>query len=89
MIRKVKIGAHNINIKPFIFTNICSRVLIKRDRDNISQEQASTTSLSVNQAEGISAGKDNSRPGTGRNFFLEKKGEAETTVSSSSPMPSK
>lgn len=89
MIRRIRIGTSHI--KPFIFTNICSRVLIKRDRDNISQEQASTTSLSVNQGEDISAGKDNSHPGIKNiNFFSGiKESEAETTISSASPSPTK
>jgi|GEM_PF-3137913 hypothetical protein len=84
--RRVRTGISHI--KPFIFTNICSRVLIKRDRNNISQKQESTT---FNQGEDISAGKDNSRPGIKNiNFFSGIKGsEAETTVSSSTPMPTK
>lgn len=87
MMRRVRIRTSQI--KPFIFTNIYSRVLIKRDRDNISQEQGSTTLISVNPEE-ISAGKDNSRPGIKNiNFFSGIKEQAETTVSSSSPMPTK
>ena len=84
--RRVRTGISHI--KPFIFTNICSRVLIKRDRNNISQKQESAT---FNQGEDISAGKDNSRPGIKNiNFFSElRESEAGTIISSSSPVPTK
>jgi hypothetical protein len=57
MIRRAigKIGA----IKPFIFTTICNRALIKRDRGIINQEQGSTTLISANQSKEKLPEKDN------------------------------
>ncbi|MEN9916903.1 MAG: hypothetical protein RLY40_835 [Pseudomonadota bacterium] len=57
MIRRVtgKIGAHNINIKPFIFTKRCVCVLKKKD--NISEMHGPSPAKSIsNQEKEITSG---------------------------------
>lgn len=54
MIRRVTgIGSVYSRKRSFIFTNIYSRALVKRDRDTMTQEQRSSTLISTNLAESV------------------------------------